>query len=220
MENGLLAIVSHPDDETFGCGGTLALHAAEGHPVSILCLSCSDKERGKEILRAARVLGADESIVFEEDKIAFSNDLISRISNLIISKRPKVVFTHIPYDYHREHRLTFEIVKEAIEWAGHSTLYEDPWTVQRLLLFEVNTLIPTPQVIIDISEFFEKKMEAIHCYSSQLKKFRWDYYQNFNYCKAKLRGIQGDCSYAEAFVKEPLPENGPFYKNRSIRRLI
>jgi LmbE family N-acetylglucosaminyl deacetylase len=40
MENGkktLLAILAHPDDETFGMGGTLALYARQGASVHLLC---------------------------------------------------------------------------------------------------------------------------------------------------------------------------------------
>lgn len=33
----LLAVTAHPDDETFGCGGTLARHAAEGVQVTLVC---------------------------------------------------------------------------------------------------------------------------------------------------------------------------------------
>ncbi|TEU11655.1 PIG-L family deacetylase, partial [Candidatus Bathyarchaeota archaeon] len=57
MTGGLLAIFSHPDDETFGCGGTLALHAENGHHVGALSLTCSEEERRGELMNAAEALG-------------------------------------------------------------------------------------------------------------------------------------------------------------------
>ena len=220
VTGGILAVVSHPDDETFGCGGTLALHAGKGHIVSVLCLTCSEEVRRSELKEAARALGVEEPTIFDERELSYSNDLIRRISDVIVSRRPETVITHLPFDYHREHRLANELVKEAAEWAGHTTAYEEPWSVGRLLLMEVNTLIPTPHVIVDVSDAYGRKEEAIGCYASQLAKFDWGYYQGFNRKKAELRGVQGGCRYAEAFLEEPLAQNGPFFRSKSTDSLL
>ena len=220
MTRGLLAIVSHPDDETFGCGGTLALHSMAGHEVGVLSLTCSEEARRDELENAADALGLGEPIIFDEETLNQSSELIRRISDVIVELRPEIVLTHLAFDYHREHRLTHDLVKEAIEWAAHTTTYEEPWTVGRLLLVEVNTLIPTPHVIVDITEAFDRKMDAISRYSTQLAKFPEGYYQNFNTKKAELRGVQGWCLYAEAFLEESLARNGPFYASKSTKSLL
>ena len=85
---------------------------------------------------------------------------------------------------------------------------------------EVNTLIPTPHVVVDVTDAFERKMEAVGCYASQLAKFPWEYYQRFNARKAELRGVQGGCSHAEAFQEEPLAQNSPFFVKRSTKDLL
>ena len=220
MTGGLLAIISHPDDETFGCGGTLALHAMAGHEVGVLCLTCSEETRRNELVSAANVLSVEEPMIFDEVELSYDADLIRKTSDVIVSKRPEIVFTHLPFDYHREHRLTHDLVKEAIEWAAHSTTYGEPWSVVRLLLMEVNTLIPTPHVIVDVSEAFDRKMEAIRCYGTQLAKFPWGYYEKFNAKKAELRGVQGGCRYAEAFLEEPLTKNSPFFESKATKSLL
>ena len=220
MEEGILAIVSHPDDETFGCGGTLALHAMKGFKTGVLCLTCSPPERRDEISKAAEVLGIPKPVVLDKVRISLDGDLIRRVSDVIVSSRPRVVVTHLPFDYHHEHRLTHDLVKEAVEWAAHTTTYSDPWLVERLLLMEVNTLISSPHVLVDISEVIGKKMEAIDKYKSQLKKFPWRYYQTFSLKKAELRGAQAGCKYAEAFLEEPLPRNSPFYKSKCTRSIL
>jgi LmbE family N-acetylglucosaminyl deacetylase len=220
LEKSLLTIIAHPDDETFGCGGTLALHAEKGHRAGVLSLTCSEDERRRELNEAARVLGLNEPIIFDERTLNPSSGLIRRISDVIVEHRPEIVFTHLAMDYHREHRIAHDLVSEAVEWAAHTTTYEEPWQVRRLLLVEVNTLIPTPHVLVDISDVYERKAEAIKRYTTQVAKFDWDYYQRFDRSKAQLRGVQGNCRYAEAFLEEPLARNGPFYEEKATKSLL
>jgi len=220
MVEGILAVVSHPDDETLGCGGTLALHAAKGQSVDILCLTCNPPRRRGEFLKASEALGVSEPIVLEEREVVLSTSLIRRISDAIVDKRPRTVITHLPFDYHREHRLAYETVKEAIEWSAHTTTYSEPWLVGRLLLMEVNTLIPSPHILVDVTESFDRKKEALGCYKSQLAKFSWGYYERFSLKKAELRGAQADCRYAEAFLEESLARSGPFYEAKKTESLL
>jgi LmbE family N-acetylglucosaminyl deacetylase len=220
LPGGVLAVVSHPDDETFGCGGTLALHASMGADVRVLCLSCNPPERRREILGAAEELGVPEPVVLDDLAIAQTPGLIRRVADQVVAAKPRVVLTHVPFDYHREHRAAYEVVKEAVEWAAHTTTYDEPCQVERLLLMEVNTLIPSPHVLVDVSEHMEAKRRATKRYASQLAKFTWGYYERFNEKKAELRGVQGGCAYAEAFQEEPLAGNGPFYPVRSARSLL
>lgn len=214
---GILAVVSHPDDETFGCGGTLALYGGES---TVLCLTCNPRERGGELEAACRELGVAKPTVFMEDDVAPSRRLVRRVADAIVAERPRVVITHLPFDYHADHRATHGVVKEAIEWAAHTTTYEKPHLVERMLLMEVNTLIPSPHVVVDVTEAIGKKRAAVEAYSTQLAKFPWGYYQRFGEEKARLRGVQGDCAYAEAFLEEPLAENSPFYEAKTTTSLL
>ncbi len=213
---GILAVVSHPDDETFGCGGTLALHAGS----KVLCLTCNPKNRESELEKACKALGLSDPIVFMEDVVIPSRELVKRVVDVIVAERPRIIVTHLPFDYHADHRATYEIVKEAIEWAAHTTMYEKPRLIERLLLMEINTLIPSPHVLVDVSETMKKKRAAVEAYETQLAKFPWGYYQNFSDKKAELRGAQANCAYAEAFIEESLAKNGPFYKAKATRNLL
>lgn len=214
---GILAVVSHPDDETFGCGGTLALHAGGSR---VLCLTCSPRNRKGELEKACKALGLVEPIVFMKDDVVSSKALVKRVADAIVAERPRIVVTHLPFDYHADHKATYEVVKEAIEWAAHTTIYEKPCLVERLLLIEINTLIPSPHVLVDVSEVIAKKRAAVEAYKTQLAKFPWGYYQNFNEKKAELRGAQANCAYAEAFIEESLAKNGPFYEAKTTKNLL
>ncbi len=213
---GILAVVSHPDDETFGCGGTLALHAES----KVLCLTCNPRNRGGELEKACKALGIGEPIIFMEDNVVPSRELVKRVADVIVAERPRIIITHLPFDYHADHRATYEVVKEAIEWAAHTTTYEKPCHVERLLLMEINTLIPRPHILVDISEAIERKRAAVEAYVTQLAKFPWGYYQRFSDKKGELRGAQVNCAYAEAFIEESLAMNGPFYETKATKNLL
>ena len=219
MENGILAVVSHPDDETFGCGGALAKHVHAGVKTHVLCLTCNPINRKKEFNAATMTLNVGSSIWMNKN-VLLDSDIISRIADFIDKIRPRVIITHIPFDYHREHKMCYEVVKEAIEWASHTTMYKDAWQVQRLLLMEINTLIPQPSVLVNVSDSFSVKMKAIEKYTSQLTKFPWGYYQKTNKKKGELRGAQCNVEYAEAFLEESLPQDGPFYSKKSTDLLV
>ena len=76
MTKTILAVLAHPDDETFGLGGTLALYAQKGFDVYYVCatrgeVGSADEEfmkgykdtaemRTAELMRAAKILGLKE----------------------------------------------------------------------------------------------------------------------------------------------------------------
>ncbi len=215
----VLAVVSHPDDETFGCGGALALNAKQGGLSQVVCLTSDPSERSDELRAACETLGISEPVIMGLEKISAEDCVIRQVSGHIALFKPDVVITHIPSDYHRDHRATYEIVKEAVEWAAHTTTYEEPCLVGRLLLMEVNTLISSPHVLLDVSDVWALKEAAVESYPTQLAKFKDGYYQRFTRAKAELRGVQGGCDYAEAFIEEPLQRNGPFYETKASKSL-
>jgi len=215
----VLAVVSHPDDESFGCGGALALNARQGGLSQVLCLTSDPPERGDELRAACEALGISEPVIMGLKRISADDGVIKQISNHIASFRPDVVITHLPADYHRDHRATYAIVKEAVEWAAHTTTYDEPWLVGRLLLMEVNTLISSPHVLLDVSDVWALKEAAVESYPTQLAKFEGGYYERFTRVKAELRGVQGGCDFAEAFIEEPLQRNGPFYEAKASKSL-
>lgn len=206
----LLVIAAHPDDETFGCGGTIALEVAQGNQVTVCCLT-GTAARHRELKAACDVLGA-EVIAFKGKDLSLTvPGVANRLIPIIQKVRPEVIISHSAEDYHPDHRAIYQAFQRAAEWAGHSTQYKKKaWRPQRLFSFEINTLFAEPTVFVDISEIIELKTQAISEYQSQLKKTD-DYYLFFNLQKARLRGLQAGCEYAEAFREVLLPVHGPFY---------
>ncbi|MHA1305275.1 MAG: PIG-L deacetylase family protein [Candidatus Heimdallarchaeaceae archaeon] len=208
-------IFAHPDDESLSTGGTIARYTHEGSNVSTLCLT-STKLRKEEYLQAMNILEVKNPRIFDFDGVVSNYQAIKEeIIQFILEFKPEIVVTHLEEDYHIDHRTTFEIVKEAIEWSAHVTQYENAHLVSKLYTTETTVLIPSPDVLVDISPFYEIKERAIRCYTSQLSKGGKDFYLEFHKYRTMMRGTQASVKYAEAFKAITLKKNSPFYKIRN-----
>ncbi len=215
----LLVIAAHCDDETFGCGGTIALEASSGSQVTIFCLT-GTQQRLTELQAAAKILKAAVLVNKTKDFSLSIQSVVDLIIPIIQKTRPEVILTHSPVDYHPDHQIVHHATLQAAEWAGHATLDKSKaWRPQRILCFEINNLISQPTCFIDISEVIEVKRLAILTYKSQLKKSD-GFYMAFNMQKAMLRGLQAGCEFAEAFLEIPLPIQGPFYNSPASRKSV
>lgn len=206
----LLVVSAHPDDETFGCGGTIALEAGRGSDATVCCLT-GTADRHAELRAACKVLGVKVVAVEGRDFSLTVREAVDRLVPLIGKERPEIIITHGFADYHPDHKAACKAVLRAAEWAGHvSTQGSKAWRPHRILCMEVNNLLSAPTFFVDISETVDLKRRAILAYSTQLAKTQ-GYYLAFNMQKAQLRGLQVNCQFAEAFVEIPLPVRGPFY---------
>jgi len=119
---GLLAIFAHPDDETFGAGGTMALAAAAGVPTWIVCATDGDQggEEGSreldpelrrgELRCAMTALGVAEPIFLGYGDsgmegwtkpagclaLADEEEIVERLVAIIRDLRPATVVTFDP----------------------------------------------------------------------------------------------------------------------------
>lgn len=206
----LLVVAAHPDDETFGCGGTIALERAKGNQVTVCCLT-GTAARHRELQAACDTLSADVIALKGKDLTLTISSVTKTLIPIIQEKCPGVIISHSAKDYHPDHRTVHQAVLRAAEWAGHSTQYKSKaWRPQRLLFMEINNLLSMPTMLVDITDYIELKTDAIYEYASQMKKTE-EYYLFFNLQKGRLRGLQAGCDYAEAFQEILMPIHGPFY---------
>jgi bacillithiol biosynthesis deacetylase BshB1 len=179
MKLDVLAIGSHPDDVELGCGGTLALLARQGKKVGILHLTRGERgtrgtlaERRTEAENAARVLGAadldfldcgDGSLRTGE---AEEDALIAKLREW----RPEAILGPTPSDRHPDHGRSHQLVQAACFYAGLRNRHPESGEPFRPgAIFSYMQHDPfQPTFIVDVGEVWERKIEALRCYHSQL----------------------------------------------------
>lgn len=177
----LLAIAAHRDDVELTCGGTLAKAVKAGHRVGIIDLTQGEmgtrgdpETRAAEADRAAKTLGVALRLNAELRDAYITNDEASRrkVVELIRRTKPRVVILPFPVGRHPDHRIASELGRDACYLAGLAK-YEPgkggaahrPFKLLYALAYREDPVKPT--FVVDISDVFETKMEAIRCYGSQ-----------------------------------------------------
>ncbi|MDP2469939.1 MAG: bacillithiol biosynthesis deacetylase BshB1 [Candidatus Palauibacterales bacterium] len=174
----VLAIGPHPDDVELLCGGTLARSADQGYRTAILDLTRGEMGtrgtpdlRAEEAARAAAVLGVGRRVNAGLPDAGVTNDRETRerIVGLIRELRPRVVILPFLRGRHPDHRVAAELCRDACFLAGlaryGSGEAHRPHKIIHALAFREDPVKPT--FVVDITEQFSRKMEAIRSYSSQ-----------------------------------------------------
>jgi LmbE family N-acetylglucosaminyl deacetylase len=214
----ILVICAHPDDEILGAGGTIVNHTSQGIPVDVMCLT-STVSRKKELESACQVLKVRNIYIGIRDDFAIDMSLQSEIVDILLKSRPTIVITHSPVDYNHNHVACHDVVRQAIEWASHSTVFDNAHMVERTYNMEINSLLSQPQAMVDISETFATSLEALKKHVSQMSKANGFYARLYD-SRTRLRGVQAACDRAEAFTVELPTHAGPFYPRNSAKTLF
>ena len=211
----ILVVAPHPDDETLGVGGTIAKLASEGHEVNVLIVSGhlpplykrEDYERSaNEAHQALDVLGVLNSKFLEIPATMIGdmplNKLNKSIFEMIGNVKPHMVFCPFP-DRHIDHRLVFDSVMVATRPVGvgkkieivaaYETLSETHWNAPYI---EPNF---SPNLVIDVSNYLSKKIEALKCYESQISFDEGPRSIKAISALAQFRGSQSGFEFGEAF---------------------
>ena len=176
----LLAVGCHPDDVELTCGGTLRLAADQGYRTGILDLTRGEMgskgapaRRAGEAERAAGMLGAALRDNLELHDAGIANDAGSRAHAVeaIRRLRPSVVILPWIRGRHPDHRVGSELMRDACFLAGLKKYGEGEPHRPRKVLFATSFRedVGKPTFVVDISEQFERKMDAIRCYASQFE---------------------------------------------------
>ncbi|MCF2136604.1 MAG: PIG-L family deacetylase [Candidatus Thorarchaeota archaeon] len=217
-DDSILVVCAHPDDESIGGGGTIAAHAAQGHSVDVLCLTGTEV-RNRELREACRVLGVRDLYACLRADFEIDLSLVDDVAQTILKSRPRIILTHSPSDYNRGHVMCSQIVNEAVEWASHTTMFENAHRVEQVYHMEINSLLNRPTVMVDITLHYETALQALQCYSSQIQKAD-GFYPRLYDSRTRLRGVQAGCQRAEAFSLHVPIHAGPFYPSNNVRSLF
>ncbi len=171
----VLVLAAHPDDETLGCGSTIARLANEGYDISLLTftdgISARNPElssRTKILVKVCEILGINQLSSGDFPDNAMDTipllTIIKYIEHFIQNKQFNMIFTHTPECLNIDHRIVYEATVTAFrpkKYHPHSIYcYSVPSSTDfnPLNNFKPNTYFQaTPHA-------FQKKIKALRLY--------------------------------------------------------
>lgn len=176
----VLALSPHPDDEVFGCGGTLHLLFKAGASITVI-VACdgalggasdgqrSDSliaEREAETRAAAKVLGypAPSFWRLPDRGLRYGEALIGRLCEAIQAADADLVFAPALTELHPDHQALALAAAEALRRLGGE---------RQIAFYEVSAPL-LPSMLIDITPAAELKRAAMRCFRSQLVRQPYD----------------------------------------------
>jgi bacillithiol biosynthesis deacetylase BshB1 len=221
----MLAFGAHPDDIELGCSGTLLEHIKLGYSVGLCDFTHGELgTRGSGPLRLveaenARIhMGANWRLNLGIPDGFFTHDkeTLLKVIKVIRQATPKIILINTPEDRHPDHGRASKIVREAAFYSGLSKVSvkddngnEIPkWRPTTVLQYIQDKEI-TPDLVFDITNSIDLKIECIQKFSSQFyignevgEQTPISSKQFFEFVKSKNRvyGRDIQVDFAEAFI--------------------
>lgn len=197
----VLVLAPHPDDETLGCGGTIARLADAGRQVVVAVATDGEATKGsaisdaataalrrEEVTTAVRILGAEgpRFLSLPDGGLAGRvDDLAAAVAALVEELRPEAIFLPWFLDGHPDHRALSDAVLAAEP--GDLALWG----------YETHTAL-VPNRLVDISMVLERKRRAIEAHATAGQAFELDTALGLNRWRS-IHGLMGR-GHAEAFL--------------------
>lgn len=182
MKLDMLVFAVHPDDAELGCSGTILKHIAAGKKVGIIDLTRGElgtrgtaETRDEEAARSAEILGlhARENLRMRDGFFKNDEEHQLQIIQMLRKYRPEIVLSNALHDRHPDHGKAGDLVNDSMFLSGlakvitHLDGEEQAAWRPGLILQYVQDRYIEPDILIDVTEFWDKKMEAIHAFSTQ-----------------------------------------------------
>lgn len=228
MKVDILAIGAHPDDVELGCGGTLAKLILEGKKAAIVDLTQGELgtrgtniTRAQEAASASEILGisARENLKMKDGFILNSEEYQMQIVKMIRKYQPEIVLANAVDDRHPDHAKAAKLVSDACFLSGLVKIETEldgenqkQWRPKQVFHY-IQWKHITPDFVIDISNFMEKKIEACLAYKTQFYDpdskepmtpiATKDFLESLTYRAQDLGRLSG-VEFAEGFTTEKL----------------
>lgn len=182
MKLDVLIFAAHPDDAELSMGGTIAKLSNAGLNVGIIDLSGGElgsrgtiETRKVEAQNASEILKLThrENLGFKDGDIKFNNEFVRVVVSRIRRFKPEIIFAPYKNDRHPDHIGTSQLVKEAMFFSGlQKVITEYEFKGQeafrpKKLFYYMQMYEDNPSFVINISETFDAKMQAIRAYVTQ-----------------------------------------------------
>jgi len=226
MNLDVIVFGSHPDDAELSMGGTIARFSYNDLKVGIIDLTRGElgtrgtaETRQKEAFQSAIILKAAvrENLHIPDGGILNNKENLLKIIMVLRKYKPKLIFAPYFNDRHPDHIITSTLIKEAMFSSGLEKIktFDKEKGQERFkplkLYYYMQTYTFEPSFIVDVSPYFEIKMNAVRAYSTQFFDPKSKEPETFisspdfiTYieARAKFYGFQIGKKYGEPFFSE------------------
>jgi len=225
MKLDVLAFGAHPDDVELSCAGVLIVEKLNGKKTGIADLTEGELGtrgnagiRKKEAAAAGSILGIDvrENIGLADGFFENDEESKKKIITVLRKYQPEIILCNAIHDRHPDHGRSARMVSDASFLSGLSKIEttsggksQEAWRPKYVFHYVQDRFI-LPDFVVDISEVFEQKLEAIKAYSSQFYSEDGgpvtyistpDFLDSIVY-RHKMFGKMIGVKYAEGFLSE------------------
>ncbi len=183
MKIDILALAAHPDDAELSCSGTLMAHKAQGKTIGVVDLTRGElgtrgtpETRKKEAAQAANIMGLDARENLGMADGFFKNDRENqlKIIQAIRKYKPDIVLANAIDDRHPDHGKAAKLAYDALFLSGLRKIEtldnngnpQEVWR-PRMLFHYIQDKWIKPDIVVDISGFWKRKMESIMAFGTQ-----------------------------------------------------
>jgi bacillithiol biosynthesis deacetylase BshB1 len=226
MKLDILVIAAHPDDAELGCSGTIASHVQKGYRVGILDLTQGEmgtrgtpEIRFQESENSSKILSLKfrENLSFED--AFFKDDKAHQLEIIKVIRKyqPDIVLLNAVSDRHPDHKRGSDLASNACFLSGLRKIEttdegrkQDQWRPSNIYHYIQNNYIK-PDIVVNITPFWDIKMESIKAYKSQFYNPNSDEPESFissseflEFVEARARefGHSINVKYGEGFTVE------------------
>ncbi len=177
-----LCFAAHPDDIELACSGTILKHIELGYNIGIVDITQGELgTRGSAELRAieaansSKILGISvrENLKLADGFFVKNKESLIKVIEKIRLYQPEIILCNAEYDRHIDHGKASDLVNEAAFLSGlakietfHNGMAQLAWRPKQIYNY-IQDRMTEPDIIVDITPYFDKKLESIQAFSSQ-----------------------------------------------------
>jgi bacillithiol biosynthesis deacetylase BshB1 len=185
----ILVLPVHPDDAELGCSGTILKEIALGKKVGIVDLTRGElgtrgsaEIRDQEAAESSRILGLTvrDNLSLPDGFFENTKEYQLKVIEAIRRFRPEVVITNAYHDRHPDHGRASDLVEASAFLAGlrkietrYNHEVQEAWRPNLVLHFIQDNYIK-PDILIDVTNYWDKKIESIYAFGSQFFNPDWE----------------------------------------------
>lgn len=213
----VLIIATHPDDETFGCGGTLLKLKDHGCELHWLIITSVSKQSGhsQDFInrRSFQIKKVNKEFNFTEVydlniptaqvESVPTGLLVQKISKIIRQVAPDTIFLPFHGDVHSDHRIIFHAsysCTKSFRIPSLKRVYMMETLSETEFAPAIHGLTFTPNTFVDISSYLDRKIDILKIYDSELEEHPFPRSLTNVRSVATYRGATAGCLYAESFM--------------------